>query len=282
MCIREATLPKQHLKCDVCKKEFDRYVYGPVKRCFCSKKCESIGNVGKNNPNYGNKWTKEQKSVASEKMKTFFQENPGMAYERGKSNRGKKFSKERIEKMHGHRTRESYIRVHNEETRKLIGKKSSLKWTEEYKKRNREIHEQSGEWIPLSQKSDWQIYQQEANWIERMFDVVEDPRNLLGTYGVFNNKTNTKGAVRDHVYSRKSGFENKIFPEILRHPANCQLLLHAENVSKKTTRYVDKDGYAVDELFKNIENYAGNWKEHELVLTLIESYKSGKRYERTI
>ncbi len=275
-------MPKQKLVCEVCGKEFERYVYGPMKRCFCSKGCMGVGNIGENNPNFGVAWTDEQKLRTSKERTKFFQENPEIAHQCGSANRGKKFSDELIEKMHSSRTRESYVRVHSDETRKLIGVGSSSKWTDEYKVKNRKVREENGVWIPLSQKSDWEIYQKEADWIKRMFDIIVDPRNLLKTHGVFNCKTNSKGVVRDHIYSRKSGFMNKIFPEILRHPANCQVLLHSENVKKKTTRYVDADGYTIDELFDAIKNYSGVWEEHAFVIELVKKYEEGVRYERTI
>ena len=83
--------------------------------------------------------------------------------------------------------------------------------------------EQRGHWIPKDKKSDVQIYYQEANWIAGMFDLIEDEIQLseLKQLGVFNAYTNTKGVVRDHMYSRHSGFINGVFPEIMRHPCNC-------------------------------------------------------------
>ena len=53
--------------------------------------------------------------------------------------------------------------------------------------------------------------------------------NLLKQFGMFNIETNTKGVVRDHIYGRKSGFKEKVPPEILRHPANCEIILHSSH-----------------------------------------------------
>lgn len=36
------------------------------------------------------------------------------------------------------------------------------------------------------------------------------------------------------MISVRYGFDNNIDPKIIAHPANCQLLLHGENVSKYT------------------------------------------------
>jgi len=273
-------MPKATLQCCICNKQFDRYIYDEKPRHFCSKACLAIGNIGENNPNYGNKWTEEQRKQAGEEKRKFFAENPDKAHACGKTNRGKKFSEDRIQKMHAHRTRESYQHYPNDETRRIIGQKSSAKWTDEYKQRNRRIREEKGVWIPLELKSDWEVYQKEANWISRMFDIIDDPRQILLEYGVFNAKTNTKGVVRDHIYGRKSGFYNGVFPEIMRHPANCQILLHSENVAKKKERYVDDDGHTLDELFEAIRRYNKEWCEHEIVLQRIKEYENGKRYER--
>ena len=47
-----------------------------------------------------------------------------------------------------------------------------------------------------------------------------------------NRGNNLDGVSRDHIVSVKYGYENGIDPQIIAHPANCQLLNHNENVSK--------------------------------------------------
>ena len=273
-------MPKRMLTCDVCGKSFERYVYEEKPRYFCGKRCMGLGSTGANNSNHGNKWTGEQKAAASQMRTQFFADNPDIAYECGKSNRGKKFSEERVQKMHGNRTRDSYSHPHTPERKKLIGELSARKWTDEYRTAHRTKMEASGHWIPLDRKSDWEIYQKQANWCKRMFDIVDDTQKMLDTYGIFNAHTNTKGVVRDHIYSRKTGFFEGVFPEILRHPANCQLLLHADNVAKKSQRYVDRNDITLEQLFDAIKRYTKPWHEQELVLQLIEDYEHNKRYER--
>jgi hypothetical protein len=142
--------------------------------------------------------------------------------------------------------------------------------------------ESLGYWIPLKDKSDYEIYYQQADWIERMFDLIDckKPLRLLKKHGVFHNKNNTSGVVRDHMLSRKTGFNLGIFPQILRHPANCQILTSKDNIKKKSSRYIDADHLTIDELFDRIESYKRYWKEQELCIVLISEYKSGQRYER--
>ena len=94
-------------------------------------------------------------------------------------------------------------------------------------------------------------------------------------------KTNTKGVVRDHRFGRKSGYAMKVFPEILRHPANCRIITHANNVSKAQkgkSKSTDCE-ITLDELFAAIENFVGEWKEHGECLRLIKLYRQGNRYE---
>ncbi len=43
---------------------------------------------------------------------------------------------------------------------------------------------------------------------------------------------NINGVSRDHIMSVSYGFENKIDPAIISHPANCRIMLHRENKTK--------------------------------------------------
>jgi YHS domain-containing protein len=54
----------------------------------------------------------------------------------------------------------------------------------------------------------------------------------FGWYSPTNKKDNLGGVSRDHIVSVKFGFINDIDPKIISHPANCQLLVHNENISK--------------------------------------------------
>lgn len=53
-----------------------------------------------------------------------------------------------------------------------------------------------------------------------------------GWYKAKNRGNNLTGVSRDHLYSVNDGFINKVDPEIMKHPANCQLLPHKENQRK--------------------------------------------------
>jgi hypothetical protein len=171
---------------------------------------------------------------------------------------------------------------HSEETKKKISIKCKAKFTIEYKKRIRKKLEDAGKIIPLSKIEDYIFYKVCANWIDSMFSYVHDPFQLekLKTYKVFNSFTNKIGCVRDHMYSRRSGWENKVFPEILRHPSNMSILLHSENLSKKKYRYVDQDSHSLNDLFSKIEDFKEKWIEQDKVLEMISKYKDGYRYDK--
>lgn len=63
---------------------------------------------------------------------------------------------------------------------------------------------------------------------------------LLEKYGWYKTKRkddptqNLNGISRDHMISIKEGFKNNIPPEIISHPANCQLMRHRDNNRKNT------------------------------------------------
>lgn len=69
-----------------------------------------------------------------------------------------------------------------------------------------------------------------------------------GTYKAKNYGDNPKGIVRDHMYSVKRGFENKIDPYFLSHPANCSLIRANENQSKNS-----KCTITLEDLYKRVE-----------------------------
>jgi len=115
-----------------------------------------------------------------------------------------------------------------------------------------------------------------------MFDSITDESQLLllKEKGVWNYKTNKKGVIRDHKYSRYSGWKNKIFPEILRHPCNCEIITHGDNLKKKKGRYADNDSQTLDDLFEKILAYKEDWIEQNICLKLIDDYKKGLRYNK--
>ena len=78
------------------------------------------------------------------------------------------------------------------------------------------------------------------------YDLVEK----FGIYSPSNKGNNLSGGSRDHMVSVKWGFENKIDPNIIKHPANCNLMLHTETNIKKTCNSI-----SYNELLIRISNW---------------------------
>jgi len=69
-----------------------------------------------------------------------------------------------------------------------------------------------------------------------------------GWYSPKNHGDTPNGVSRDHIMSVKWGFDNGIDPKYIRHPANCQLLIHNDNVRKGK-----KESITLDILLENIK-----------------------------
>jgi hypothetical protein len=83
---------------------------------------------------------------------------------------------------------------------------------------------------------------------EEKFDMklVEN----YGWYSPTNKGDNLNGVSKDHMYSVRDGFINKVDPEIIKHPANCRLILHKENNIKKFNSII-----SLEELEERIKNW---------------------------
>lgn len=236
-----------------------------------------VNGSGKDNPNFGKKWSEEKKLAASIKRKKMFADNPEYRNSVGKSNRGKKFDQDLIDRMHGHRPPSSYGRSSDQftdEERKRIGERSSAKFTEEYNKKYRQTMEDRGYWTPSHLIDPFKKYYRNSNWIESMYDFyTEENLQDIKSNGFFNAFSNTKGMVRDHIISRKTGFILQI-PEILmRHPCNLQLIPHSDNAKKG---FLDKrlneeeNLFLLKDLINKIIKYNKQWKEQEACLLIIK------------
>lgn len=69
-----------------------------------------------------------------------------------------------------------------------------------------------------------------------------------GWYKPTNRGNNLNGVSRDHKISVRFGWENNIAPEIIAHPANCQLMIHTDNISKHK-----KCSIELEQLMENIQ-----------------------------
>jgi len=80
--------------------------------------------------------------------------------------------------------------------------------------------------------------------------------NKYGWYSPTNKKNNLNGVSKDHIYSVKDGFLNKIDYNIIKHPANCALMKHTDNNLKNSQSLI-----TIDELLQKIEIWNEKHKE---------------------
>lgn len=277
-------MPKECKPCAVCEKPICDYPAPLRRRRCCSRKCYSkwLSKIqkGEGNNNYGRHWSQEAREEQSKRIQKVYEESPELRYRVGSANRGVKFSPERIRKMRENRKPEIGVRTHSPEVRAKIGEKSAEKWTPEFRESFRKTMEERGHWIPKDKKNDWEIYKDESNWIQAMFDLV-DHRGVLREHGIFHYRKNPSGLVRAHRFSRRSGFRSGVFPEIMHHPENCELITHADNVRKSASKTIPSDSISLEELFDLIENSKyNNWEEQEICIQRIKDYRNGKRWTR--
>ena len=248
---------------------------------YCSTKCKNIDFKrlfnGSNNPMYGKKWSDsarlKQSVIISEQMKNHdrrFNNQP-------KTQRTKQLKRRKISKFASTRIGNKnpfYGHKHSKQTIECIRQTKS---TQKYKEQVRKTREKLGLQIPLNLKDDYEIYSKFSNWNYDVIQYIDDPKQLqlLKLYGFANAKNHkTIGITRDHMYSRKSGFINGVFPEILRHPANCKLMLNYENSSKGS-----KNSITLEQLFQLIQNYDKSYFDQNNCIILINDYKAGLRWK---
>jgi hypothetical protein len=102
-----------------------------------------------------------------------------------------------------------------------------------------------------------QYYDYYRPFCEFVFSLNDYPKefdltliNKLGFYSPSNKNNNLSGVSRDHLYSVYDGFKNKVSPDIIKHPANCRLVIHTDNQKKKTKSII-----SLEELKQKIEEW---------------------------
>lgn len=150
----------------------------------------------------------------------------------------------------------------------------------ELKQRAYDSQVASGKYTDPKLKDDWIIYQDISHFKGSIDNFIhtDEQWKLYKKYGLFNSRSknmNLNGLVRDHKFSRRHGFDYRVFPEIIRHPVNCILIPHRNNSGK---------GYAssisLNELFDSIFCYQKEWHEHQICIKLIDKYLEGERWVR--
>jgi hypothetical protein len=111
-------------------------------------------------------------------------------------------------------------------------------------------------WVNYTEKSKepFLLYRQRCNFD---FEFKDHPDkfdlSLIEQYGWYsprNKGNNINGISKDHMLSVRAGFELGIDPEIVKHPANCKLMLHRQNQSKR-----EKSSITIEELLERIRHW---------------------------
>ena len=183
-------------------------------------------------------------------------------------------SKCRVCAMRENRKKFSWVgKKHSKETKNKISKKSSEKFTDEYNKKVRKIFEERKIWLPKKDIDKYKLYYREAKFSFGMQKITKNEKILIKKYGIFSS-TNPKGMVRDHKFSVKSGFEKLVYPIILRHPLNCRIITHKENVSIAQNKNKTDNIISLEELLYDITCYSESWKEQIECIKYINKYKN--------
>lgn len=98
------------------------------------------------------------------------------------------------------------------------------------------------------------LYRQRCNF-DFKFEDYPDKFDLTlveqhGWYSPSNKGNNLNGVSRDHMISVRSGFDLVIDPEVIKHPANCKIMLHRQNQSKR-----EKSSITLEELLERINSW---------------------------
>lgn len=103
-------------------------------------------------------------------------------------------------------------------------------------------------------KEPFLLYRQKSNFDFNINDYSDKfDLSLVESYGWYspsNKGNNLNGVSRDHMLSVKEGFDLGIDPEIIKHPANCNLILHRQNQKKR-----EKSSITIEELLERIKNW---------------------------
>lgn len=103
-------------------------------------------------------------------------------------------------------------------------------------------------------KEPFLLYRQRCNFDFNIADFIDKFDFTLveqhGWYSPSNKGNNLNGVSKDHMLSVRTGFELGIDPEIIKHPANCKIMLHRQNQSKR-----EKNSITIEELLERIRNW---------------------------
>ncbi len=282
------TVGKTKCYCVICDKYIGEY-WPSLIRQTCSDSCYRMlvsQNTGEElNPNFGHEWSELQKEKARTRSSQWHKDHKEEFLEINRNREWSEIGLHNIGKYRRGKEGTFAGKSHSEETKKIIGIKSAAKWTPEFRQKFSDTMIERGYWRPRDERDAYETYRDLAQWKKRMWDLFPENEKLK-SLGVFNSKSNPGGCVRDHLFSRSSGFREGVFPVILRHPANCQILTVSENLSKahrwkevtEAGTVLYDDAISLEELFNRINQFNQLWFEQDECLTAIDRYRRGERF----
>jgi hypothetical protein len=111
-------------------------------------------------------------------------------------------------------------------------------------------------WVNYTErnKESFLLYRQRCNFNFK-FEDYPDKFDLTlveqcGWYSPSNKGNNLNGVSRDHMLSVREGFELGIDPDVIKHPANCRIIPHRQNQSKR-----EKSSITIEDLLKRIRTW---------------------------
>jgi len=255
------------ITCDFCGTPIQKHDYYLTKTNCCSRKCQ-------NDLKRGTNITDSIKLKISDSMKKRFSdpEKRKLCNTWSGKKHSEKTKKQMSKSMRGLKHR-PLTKLEKEFQRSL--------WTEERKLQQRSHMENIGLWRCLDDIPESDIYFKQSDWHDRIFDKLSSGQlGILHEIGIFNVYTNKNGIVRDHKYSRLNGYRNLVFPELIRHPFNCDLIRNYDNIKKRTKHKYDSV-ITLGDLFSGIMDWRNSWKEQELCIYLVSRYERGERWVLT-
>ena len=111
-----------------------------------------------------------------------------------------------------------------------------------------QYYELNGYYDNMSEKELYYL-KSEFKFKEEDFKKVKG-YELIEQYGMYHSINNQSGVSRDHMISRNYGWLNNIPPEVIAHPANCEMIIQSNNASKGT-----KCSITLEELYERIEHW---------------------------
>lgn len=117
-----------------------------------------------------------------------------------------------------------------------------------------------------------------SGWVRGGWYVPQtaEEKELLRVCGTYHWERNRFGITRDHIFPRAAGFRYNVFPQLLRHPANCRFIPAPD---KQQSDPLEIGEAQAEDLCRRIEGYAGDWPEHTVCLNLVMRWRRGERYD---